>query len=114
MLLWLIPRAAGCHVQTSMGDGDTATKDPANQASYVFYGLGFLILIISLEKEPQKCYKTFYLCSGFCGFLFATSVACKFLHFGQNKTVFMTLLPNVLKVYVAMLFIVGHLNNFIY
>lgn len=97
---------------TSMWDGDPATKDPANQASWVFQGLVFLILIIA--PEPQKCYKIFCLCSGFCSLLFATFVACKFLHFGQNKTVFMTLLANVLKAYVAGLFIVQHLNNFIY
>lgn len=114
VLLWLISHAAGCHLQLSMCHGDTATKDTDNQTGQVLYVLVFKILIITLEKEPQKCYGIVWLCSGFYGFLFATFVANKFLHFGQNKTVFMTLLPNVLKAYVAVLFIVQRLKNFIY
>lgn len=89
-------------------------KTPDDPAGQVLYGPVFKILIITREEEPQKCYRIVCLCSGFCGFLFATFVANKFLHFGQNKTVFMTLLPNVLKAYVAVLFIVQHVNNFIY
>lgn len=110
----LIPHAAGCPLQLSMCHGDMATKDTDNPAGQVLYGLVLKILIIIVEKEPQKCCGIVCLCSGFCGFLFATFVANKFLHFGQNKTVFMTLLQNVLKAYVAVLFIVQHLNNFIY
>lgn len=114
VLLWLFAHAAGCHLQLSTCHGDTAPKDTDHPAGQVLYGPVFKILIIALEKEPQNCYGIVCLCSGFCGFLFATFVVNKFLHFGQNKTVFMTLLPNVLKAYVAVLFIVQHLNNFIY
>lgn len=64
---------------------ETATKDPVNQANQVFSGLGGFFNI-NLEKEPQKCYRLFHLCSGFCGFLFAAFVACTLLPFGQNKT----------------------------
>lgn len=108
--------AAGCCGQVSMDDRDTTPKTlltkPVRYFTVFIYLFIYLILIISLDKELQKCYKT-YLCSGLWGFLCATLVAHRFLHFGQNKSVFVSLLPNVLKACVAIiLFIIQHLNNF--